>query len=100
MKKLVKLDFKHLAEQLNLALWFLGEHAFAGVLFFVLAAALIAGVLFWQYVIFSPQPTQEGVISEFAFQKELFENLLSELEQEKTRVREANFLAPRDLFNP
>jgi len=98
--KFLKPDLRQWAKQVNSALWFLGEHAFVATLFFVLGAALIAAFLFWQYVIFSPQAAEDTVVSEFAFQKELFDELLSELTKEEARVKEADFLNPRDLFNP
>ena len=81
------------------AVWFVGEHAFIATLLAVCGAGLIAGVLFYQYVIFSPQ-IGEAVTSEFEFQKEVLENLLFKLGQEKSRVEQADFLNPRDLFNP
>jgi len=85
---------------LNNAVWFVGEHAFVATLLVVCGAGLIAAVLFYQYVIFSPQIEEEAVTSEFEFQQEVFEKLLSELEQEKARVKQADFLNPKDLFNP
>ena len=82
------------------AVWFVGEHAFVATLLAVCGAGLIAGVLFYQYVIFSPQVGEEAVTSEFEFQKEVLENLLFKLEQEEARVKQADFLNPKDLFNP
>lgn len=100
MKKFLKQDVAQWAKSTSRALWFLGEHAFVATLLFVLAAGLIAAILFYQYVIFSPQAGDEEVVSEFEFQEEVFKNLLSELEQEKVKAQQADFLSPRDLFNP
>ena len=82
------------------AVWFLGEHAFIATLLFVLGAGLIAASLFYQYVILSPQIGEEKVVSEFEFQEEVFEKLLSELQKGEARVKQADLLNPRDLFNP
>jgi len=100
MRKFLKQDIMQWWRMLNSAVWFVGEHAFVATLLFVLGAGLIAGVLFYQYVIFSPQIGEETVTSEFEFQKEVFEKLLFELEQEEARVKQADFLNPQDLFNP
>ena len=86
--------------QLSSALWFLGTHAFVATLLFVLAAGVIAALLFYQYAIFSVQLGEGAVASEFEFKKELFEDLLSQMEQEATRVKEADLSRPPDLFNP
>ena len=78
----------------------MGEHAFAATLLAVCGAGLIAAALFYQYVILSPQIKEEAITSEFKFQQELFENILSEFAKEETSAQEADFLNPRDLFNP
>jgi hypothetical protein len=100
MKKFSKQDITQLGKTLSDALWFLGEHAFVATLIFVLGAGLVAALIFYQYVIFSPQAGEETIVSEFEFQEEVFENLLSGLEQEKAKVQQADFLNPKDLFNP
>ncbi|MCH7828732.1 hypothetical protein IH982_02640 [Patescibacteria group bacterium] len=100
MRKFLKQDMMQWGKRLSGAVWFLGEHAFVAILLFVLGAGLIAAVLFYQYVVFSPQIGEEAVTSEFEFQEEVFEKLLSELQREETRVKQADFLNPRDLFNP
>ncbi|MDP2641191.1 MAG: hypothetical protein Q8P39_01465 [Candidatus Yanofskybacteria bacterium] len=100
MKNLQKQDIRQWGKQLGEALWFLGEHAFVATLLFVLGAGLIAAFLFWQYVIFSPQVEQNEIVSEFEFQEEVFEGLLSDLKEQKAKVQQADFLSPRDLFNP
>jgi len=89
-----------LGKRLSRAVWFLGEHAFVAILLAVFGAGLIAAALFYQYVILSPRTGEEAVTSEFAFQQELFESLLSGLKKDEASVREADFLNPRDLFNP
>tara|TARA_Y100000310_G_C20441724_1_gene696448 strand:- start:79 stop:381 length:303 start_codon:yes stop_codon:yes gene_type:complete len=100
MMRFFRQDIKRWGKTLSDALLFLGEHAFVATLLFVLGAGVIAALLFWQYVIFSPQTGAEEVISEFEFQEELFEDILLQLKEEETRVGEADFLNPRDLFNP
>jgi len=100
MKKFLKQDMMQWAKSLSGALWFLGEHAFVATLLFILGAGLVAASLFYQYVIFSPKVGDEAVTSEFTFQRELFEDLLSELAKEEASVKEADLLNPRDLFNP
>lgn len=100
MKKFLEQGMMQWGKRLSGAVWFLGEHAFVAILLFVLGAGLIAAALFYQYVIFSPQVGEETVTSEFEFQEEVFEQLLSELEQEEAKVQQADFLSYRDLFNP
>lgn len=100
MKKSLKQDMIQWGRKLSGSVWFLGEHAFAATLLFVLGAGLIAAAVFYQYVIFSPKIGEQAVTSEFEFQQELFEGLLSELLKEKANVKEADSLNPRDLFNP
>lgn len=100
MRELLRQDVAQLLKRLRDVLWFLGEHAFATTLVFVLGATVIATILFWQYVIFAPQEREEEMVSEFEFQQELFEGLLSDLAKEKARVKEADFLNPKDLFSP
>ena len=100
MKNPLKQDMKKWGKTAGAAVWFLGEHAFVATLLFVLGAGLIAAALFLQYVIFSPQIEEKAVTSEFKFQQELFEDLLSKLAKEETSVKEADLLIPRDLFNP
>src|SRR3989344_6358031 len=96
----LKQDTRQLGKKLISTLWFLGEHAFVATLFFVLGAGVIAALLFWQYVIFSPQEEKDGVVSEVEFREEIFNALLFQLEQEAASVEGANLLNPRDLFNP
>ena len=101
MKEFLKQDMIQWGKRgLSNAVWFLGEHAFVAILLFVLGAGLIAATLFYQYVPLSLQMGEETVTSEFEFQEEVFERLLSELEQDEAKVRQADFLNPRDLFNP
>ena len=100
MKKFLKQDMMQWVKSLSGVLWFLGEHAFVATLLFILGAGLVAASLFYQYVIFSPKVGEEKVVSEFTFQRELFEDLLSELANEEASVKEADLLNPRDLFNP
>ena len=100
MKKSFKQDAAQWMRKLGDAAWFLGEHAFIATLVLVLGAGVIAGALFYQYVLFSPQAQERTTTSEFKFQEEVLEKLLLELEQEKARIKQADFLAPRDLFNP
>ena len=100
MKKFLKQDIVQWVKSWSSVLWFLGEHAFVVTLLFVLGAGLVAASLFYQYVIFSPKIGEEAVASEFKFQEEVFEKLLSELKQEEAQVTQADFLNPKDLFNP
>ena len=100
MRKFLKQGMMQWGKRLSGAVWFLGEHAFVATLLAVCGAGLIAAALFYQYVIFSPKIGEEAVTSEFAFQQELLHSLLSQLKQEEARVKQADFLAPRDLFNP
>ena len=87
-------------KSLSGGVWFLGEHAFVATLLFILGAGLVAASLFYQYVIFSPKIGEEKVVSEFKFQRELFQDILSELAKEEASIKEADFRIPRDLFNP
>ena len=101
MKKfLLKQNIEKQKEMAVKLLWYIGEHAFLSTLVLIFAAGMVAAFLLFQYVIFSPQVKEEKVISEFKFQEETLRELLLDLEQEKIRVREANSLTPRDLFNP
>ena len=84
MRKFWKQDITQWWKRLSGGVWFFGEHAFAATLLFVLGAGLIAAALFLQYVIFSPQIEEKAVTSEFKFQQELFEDLLSKLAKEET----------------
>ena len=100
MKRALKQDISLWMERLGSAVWFIGEHAFVTVILFILGAALIAAILFYQYVIFSPQVQAGAVTSEFKFQEGTLKRLLSDLEQEEEKIKQANFLTPQDLFNP
>lgn len=100
MRKLLKQDMVQWVRKLSDVVWFLGDHAFVATLALVLGAGVIAGALFYQYVIFSPQVQEKTVTSEFQFQEEVLEKLLLELEQGKSKIKQADFLTPRDLFNP
>lgn len=100
MKKSFKQDVMQWMRKIGNGVWFLGEHAFIVTLVLVLGSGVIAGALFYQYVIFSPQAQEITTTSEFKFQEEVLEKLLVGLEQEKARIKQADFLIPRDLFNP
>lgn len=93
-------DIKQWRAGLARGLWALGEHSLPTTLAFVALAAGIAGLLFTQYVIFSPQNVQESAISEFAFREELFFELIEQLEQEEAVLETADTLQVRDIFNP
>ncbi|MCH7551971.1 hypothetical protein IIB49_01075 [Patescibacteria group bacterium] len=100
MKKSLKQDIAQWMRKLSDVVWFLGDHAFVATLALVLGAGVLAGALFYQYVIFSPQIQERTITSEFQFQEETLEKLLLKLEQEKSRIKQADFLTPRDIFNP
>lgn len=98
--KLPNQDITQWKKSLAQALWFLGEHAFATTLALVLLAAGIAAVLFFQYVIFTPQAAEEAAASEFEFRQELFFEVLRQLQEESERLEGADEFQARDLFNP
>ncbi|MDA1337367.1 MAG: hypothetical protein O3C23_01175 [bacterium] len=100
MKKFSTKNILEWKEKIGAFAWYIGEHAFITTLALIAGAALIAAVLFYQYVIFSPQTEMESVTSEFKFQEKVLKEILSELEQEQEEMKQADFLNPQDLFNP
>lgn len=81
------------------ALRFLGEHAFWATVLLMALSALIAALLYYQYVVSLPRNAGTRTF-EFEFREELFQNTLEGLDREQQRLKEVDFLVPRDVFNP
>ena len=89
--RIPKISFKKM-------LWALGEHAFLLVLVLLCVGALISAFLFYAYVL--PAQTKVPNVSESAlkFHKDIFQQVVKEWNAQEQNLRDANTLAPRNIF--